>query len=63
VANTVHTTKGSTISWVNNLKVDVVAMSATEFAFRFSDGLGNPINGLALQNEYTTLELIFKIQI
>jgi len=62
IVNGVHVTKGASTTWQNDLKMDIVEMSSNTFAIRFSDSLGNPINGLYLQNKYSELELIFKIQ-
>jgi len=62
IANAVQLTKGSNLTWINNLKADIIELSATEFKIRFSDASGAPVNGLALHEKYGSLELIFKIQ-
>ena len=62
VANIVSTLRGSTLTWMNNLRVEVISMTADAFALRFSDSSGNPVNGTYLQDRYLQLELIFKIQ-
>ena len=62
VLNIVGSGKGSSLTWINSIKVDIVSVGTDTFSFRFSDELGNPINGLYLQDRYAQLELIFKIQ-
>jgi len=59
--NIVKPTAGDAISWVKDISVDIITMSASEFALRFTDKNGNPVNGAYLQN-YTSFELIFKIE-
>jgi len=59
--NIVKPTSGTATSWVKDISVDIITMSASEFGLRFTDKNGNPVNGLHLQN-YTSFELIFKIK-
>lgn len=59
--NIVKPTSGTAISWVKDISVDIITMSASEFGLRFTDKNGNPVNGAHIQN-YTSFELIFKIK-
>jgi hypothetical protein len=62
VANITKSTAGDKSSWLNDLRADIVSMSASSFDIRFSDSSGNPVNGLHLQ-DYATIDLIFKLQV
>jgi hypothetical protein len=61
VVNVVKPEAGDEVSWSSNLTAQITSMGASSFEIRFSDEMGNPVNGKYLQL-YTTLELIFKIQ-
>lgn len=45
----------------NDLIVEIINSSADAFEIRFSDQLGNPVNGTFLQDRFSEMELIFKI--
>jgi hypothetical protein len=53
---------GDEASWIKDVDVEITSMGASSFNFRFVDKSGSPINGLALDSTYSSLELIFKIQ-
>jgi hypothetical protein len=60
VVNITKPSAGDEVSWTNNLTAQITSMDTNDFEVRFTDELGNPVNGKYLQ-EYTVVELIFKI--
>jgi len=61
IVNIVKPTTGSATSWIQDIQANIVEMNSSDFTMRFSDMSGAPISGLAIQ-DYTSFELIFKIQ-
>lgn len=60
IVNIVRPVPGNKSSWLSNSNVEITSMSASSFDIRFVDGSGTPVTGTSLQ-EFTSLELIFKI--
>lgn len=53
--------QGTKITWEKTLQADIVEMGSSDFTLRLIDMEGNPMNGQTIQ-DYTSFELIFKIQ-
>ena len=47
---------------ITNLKAEIMSMSASSFALRFTDKDGAPVNGQYIQSNFTSFDLLFKIQ-